>query len=60
MAHINETAKAIQEMVRFFLPLCADQTPLRELDTMASVVDPFLCTILEAIRCTEPRNCPSL
>lgn len=36
MAHTNETAKAIQEMIRFFVPLCADQTTLHELDDMAS------------------------
>jgi hypothetical protein len=32
----NEAARAIQEMVRFFLPQCADQSTLRELDDMAS------------------------
>jgi hypothetical protein len=36
MAHTNSTAKAIQQMVRFFLPRCADQSTLRELDEMAS------------------------
>jgi hypothetical protein len=36
MPHTNGTAKAIQEMVRFFLPRCADQSTLRELDEMAS------------------------
>jgi hypothetical protein len=30
------TAEAIQEMVRFFLPRCADQSTLRELDEMAA------------------------
>jgi hypothetical protein len=34
--HTNGTARAIQEMVRFFLPLCADQSTLRELDEMAA------------------------
>jgi hypothetical protein len=34
--HTNGTAQAIQEMVQFFIPLCADQTTLRELDAMAS------------------------
>ena len=29
-------AEAIQEMVRFFLPRCAEQSTLRELDDMAS------------------------
>jgi hypothetical protein len=33
---MDPTAKAIQEMVRFFLPLCAEQSTLRELDEMAS------------------------
>jgi hypothetical protein len=33
---MDPTAKAIQEMVRFFLPLCAEQSTLRELDDMAS------------------------
>jgi len=36
LPHTNGTAKAIQEMVRFFLPHCADQSTLRELDAMAS------------------------
>jgi hypothetical protein len=36
MPHTNSTAEAIQEMVRFFLPRCADQSTLRELDDMAS------------------------
>ena len=35
MPHTNATADAIQEMVRFFLPHCADQSTLRELDDMA-------------------------
>ena len=30
------TAQAIQEMVRFFIPMCADQATLKELDEMAS------------------------
>jgi hypothetical protein len=34
--HTNATALAIQEMVRFFLPHCTDQSTLRELDSMAS------------------------
>jgi hypothetical protein len=34
--HTNPTAEAIQEMVRFFLPRCADQSTLHELDEMAS------------------------
>jgi hypothetical protein len=34
--HTNAAAEAIQEMVRFFLPRCADQSTLRELDEMAS------------------------
>jgi hypothetical protein len=34
--HTNATARAIQEMVRFFLPHCSDQSTLRELDRMAS------------------------
>lgn len=34
--HTNETAEAIQEMVRFFLPHCSEQSTLRELDEMAS------------------------
>jgi hypothetical protein len=33
---MDPTAGAIQEMVRFFLPLCAEQSTLRELDEMAS------------------------
>jgi hypothetical protein len=33
---MDPTVKAIQEMVRFFLPLCAEQSTLRELDDMAS------------------------
>lgn len=36
MPHTNATAEAIREMVRFFLPRCADQSTLRELDEMAS------------------------
>jgi hypothetical protein len=36
MPHTNPTAQAIQEMVRFFLPRCADQSTLCELDEMAS------------------------
>jgi hypothetical protein len=36
MPHTNSTAEAIQEMVRFFLPRCADQSTLRKLDEMAS------------------------
>jgi hypothetical protein len=36
MPHTNGTAQAIQEMVRFFIPLCADKTTLHELDAMAS------------------------
>ena len=36
MPHTNSTAQAIQEMVRGFLPRCADQSTLRELDDMAS------------------------
>ena len=35
MPHTIGTAQAIQEMVRFFIPHCADQTTLRELDAMA-------------------------
>jgi hypothetical protein len=35
VAHTNSTAEAIQEMVRFFLPRCADQSTLRELEAMA-------------------------
>ena len=33
---MDPTAKAIQEMVRFFLPHCEEQSTLRELDDMAS------------------------
>lgn len=33
---MDPTARSIQEMVRFFLPLCAEQSTLRELDEMAS------------------------
>jgi hypothetical protein len=33
---MDPTVKAIQEMVRFFLPLCAEQSTLRELDEMAA------------------------
>jgi hypothetical protein len=33
---MDPTAGAIQEMVRFFLPLCAEQSTLHELDDMAS------------------------
>ncbi|MBI3860643.1 MAG: hypothetical protein HY290_01965 [Planctomycetia bacterium] len=33
---MEPTANAIQEMVRFFLPLCNDQSTLLELDEMAS------------------------
>lgn len=36
MSHTNSTAEAIQEMVQFFLPQCADQSTLRELDEMAT------------------------
>ncbi len=36
MPHTNATAEAIQEMVRFFLPLCDEKSTLRELDDMAS------------------------
>lgn len=36
MAHTNSTAEAIQQMVRFFLPRCADKSTLHELDDMAS------------------------
>jgi hypothetical protein len=36
ISNMDPTAKAIQEMVRFFLPLCAEQSTLRELDDMAS------------------------
>jgi hypothetical protein len=36
MPHTNSTAEAIQEMVRFFLPRCSDQSTLRELEDMAS------------------------
>ncbi len=36
MAQIHSTSKAIQEMVRFFLPHCADQSTLRELDQMSA------------------------
>src|SRR5262245_24628108 len=36
MPHTNETAEAIREMVRFFIPRCSDQRTLRELDSMAS------------------------
>ena len=36
MPHTNATADAIREMVRFFLPRCADQDTLRELDDMAA------------------------
>jgi len=32
----NQTAEAIQEMVRFFLPRCADKSTLHELDKMAA------------------------
>ena len=35
MPHTNATAEAIQEMVRFFLPLCDEKSTLRELDDMA-------------------------
>lgn len=33
---MDATAKAIQQMVRFFLPHCAEQSTLRELDDMVS------------------------
>lgn len=36
MARTNSTAEAIREMVRFFLPRCAEQSTLRELDDMSS------------------------
>jgi hypothetical protein len=36
MTQIDPTARAIQEMVQFFLPRCAEQSTLRELDDMAS------------------------
>lgn len=36
MSHTNAVAESIQEMVRYFIPLCADQSTLRELDEMAS------------------------
>jgi len=36
MPHTNAAAEAIREMVRFFLPRCADQATLRELDDMSS------------------------
>ena len=36
MPHTNSTAEAIQEMVRFFLPYCSEQSTLRELESMAS------------------------
>ena len=36
MPHTTATAEAIQEMVRFFLPHCSDQSTLRELERMAS------------------------
>lgn len=36
MPHTNSMARAIQEMVRFFIPRCADQSTVRELDDMAS------------------------
>jgi hypothetical protein len=36
MPHTNGAARAIQEMVRFFLPWCADRSTLRELDDMAT------------------------
>jgi hypothetical protein len=36
MPHTNGTAEAILEMVQFFLPHCADQSTLCELESMAS------------------------
>src|SRR5262245_11167621 len=36
MPHTNAAAEAIQEMVRFFLPQCSDQSTLCELDAMAA------------------------
>jgi hypothetical protein len=36
LPHTNGAARAIQEIVRFFLPRCSDQSTLRELDDMAS------------------------
>jgi hypothetical protein len=36
MPHTNGAARAIQEMLRFFLPQCADRSTLGELDEMAS------------------------
>lgn len=36
MPHTNAAADAIREMVQFFLPRCADQTTLRDLDDMAA------------------------
>jgi len=36
MSYMNSTAKAIQEMVRFFLPLCSEQSTLRELEEMVA------------------------
>jgi hypothetical protein len=36
VSHAISTAEAIQEMVRFFLPHCSDQSTLRELDSIAS------------------------
>ncbi len=36
MPHIDPTAQAIQQMVKFFLPHCVEQSTLRELDSMVS------------------------
>lgn len=36
MLHSNSTARAIQEIVRFFISRCADQSTLRELEEMAA------------------------
>jgi hypothetical protein len=36
LSHTNGAARAIQEMVRFFLPRCSDRSTLQELDAMAS------------------------
>jgi hypothetical protein len=40
---MDPTAKAMQEMVRFFLPFCAEQSTLRELDDMASDEKKWRC-----------------
>lgn len=43
MGHANATASAILEMVRYFLPLCDDQSSLRELEEMATNDSQWRC-----------------